>query len=265
MIVSSKFFTNVKGNQRGKVIVYSCDKTEKCPHYNKGKCICEYQFLGQMLCSNARRIDIYSPTTSRSVKYNDWKAEVYKEYSTDILCDNKKICKVADYVYVPLPYLHNYVNSLSGIQNGHFISNKNFNADMVQEIITFKPYALMGGEIKNYQRKEIPKFIQQLKEEFNELYEEWSKKYKDTAEKYKITASNIGRSAYISTLKQGSKIYDRHDNEWIVDGENIICEKWKTWLPFGKTATIVKIKITDDMIYKIENENITDENTKYVD
>jgi len=265
MIVNSNFYTNVKGNQKGKVIAYSCNKTEECPHFNKGKCVCEYQLLGQVLCPNAKRIDIHSPTTSRSVKYIDWKAEVYKEYSTDVLCDNKKICKVADYVYVPLIYLHNYVNSLQGIQNRHFISNENFNVDMVQKIITFKPYALMGGEIKNYQRKEIPKFIQQLKEEFNELYEEWSKKYKDTYEKYRITASNIGRNAYINTLKQGSKIYDCYDNEWIVDGENIICKQWKIWLPCGRTPTTVKIKITDDMTYKIKDDNITDENTKYVD
>jgi len=265
MIVNSNFFTHVKGNQKGKVIAYSCNKTEKCLHFNKGKCVCEYQFLGQVLCPNAKRIDISSPTTSRSVKYIDWKAEMYKEYSTDVLCVNEKLCKVADYMYIPLLYLKNYVNSLPYIENEYFIPDKDFNIDTIQEIVTFKPQALMGGTIRNYQKKEVPKFIRQLKEEFNDLYEEWSKKYKDTAKKYEISASNVGRRAYINTLKQGSKIYDRHDNEWIVDGENIICRQWKTWLPFGETSTIVKIKITDDMIYKVKDDNTTDENTKYVD
>jgi len=265
MIVSSRFYTCVKGNEKGRVIAYSCDKTNKCSHFNKGKCVCENRFLGQILCPNAKRINNYSPTTSRSRKYNTWKSEAYEKYSTDILCANEKLCKVACYMYIPLPYLKNMVNSLPYVENEHFISDESFNIDTIQEIITFRPQALMGGIISDYQEKEIPRFIRQFKEEFSDLYEEWSAKYKDTAKKYEISASNVGRRAYINSLKQGSEIYDHHDNKWIVDGEYIICKQWETWLPFGETPTIVKIKITDDMDYKITDESVIDEDTKYVD
>lgn len=265
MIVYSSFFTRVKGNERGRVISYACDKTQECQHFKNGKCVCEDLFLSEIRCPNSKRNNNVSPTTARANKYYDWKNKVKEIYKTDITTDNKKICKVANYIYIPLPHLKNYVNSLSFIENSYFLSKEKLNVDILQKIITFEPRALMGGVITSYQKEEIPKFIQQFKEVLPKLYKEWENKYPETASKFNLKECNIGRTAYISSLKQGSKVVDCHGNEWFVENDNIVCDKWGTWLPFGKTPTKVIIKITTDMTYKIQNIGEIDENTKYVD
>lgn len=70
--------------------------------------------------------------------------------------------------------------------------------------------------------------------------------------------------AYISTLNNGSELKDCHSNIWIIEGDEIVCYKWKTWLPFEGKPTETRIKITDDMYCKITDKNIAISNRKRI-
>ena len=75
----------------------------------------------------------------------------------------------------------------------------------------------------------------------------------------------VGRTAFINSLKNGTELKDCHNNIWKIEDNEIVCYKWKTWLPFGKTPTETRIKITDDMKCKIIDNSQVDENTKFED
>lgn len=268
MIVYRKLLTNVKGNKRGRVISYSCDYTKNCDHFNQGKCVCEDLYFEEIRCPHAKRGRETSPVTARAKSYWGWKQNVQEAYKTDIKVANEKVCYAGDYVYIPLPHLKNYINSLEKIENKYFVLRDDFGEDMVQEIVTYQPISLMGEIITSYQGK-IPKFLAQLKEAMPDIYVSWSEKYPETAEKYDLSKANIGRTAYVSTLPQGSEIVDCHKNIWEVVGNEIVCENVGTSImnPFGgwRSETKVAITITDDMTVEVGRNTAVDADTKYVD
>lgn len=266
MIVYSKFCTNVKGNERGRVYAYDCSNTEDCPHFKNGKCVCEDLFFGEIKCPHAKRINLISPTTARAKSYYVWIERIREEYKADVKCANEKICLAGDYVFLPMAHLSNYMNSFKGVENGHFIPQEKFDPDMIEELVNYKPQALMGGTILSY-GKSIPKFLQQLKEVLPEVYVSWEERYKETASKYDLSKANIGRTAYIHTLPQGSEIVDCHSNVWVVDGDQIICDHVETsiMLPFGKPPGSIAVTISNDMTARVLASTLVDENTEYVD
>lgn len=252
-------FKNIK--QRCEVL--SCNACDKCGLYKSGKCVFENAFERRN-CIHSR-FTCEEGCTKRARTYYSWFEKKKKTYG-DALVDAvqlgyNKLCVVGgDYVFLPYAFFDNYVNPLKWIEKGHFVPLENFTPDAIYEICQFAPRALIGGVITDYQKKHIPKFLQDLSEVMPDLYKEFLEKYpdyKETAEKH--VNNYIGRQAKISTLKEESVILDCHNNEWKIENGKLVCEKWKTWLPFGNTPTRVEITITDDMVYKItDNDSVTD-------
>ena len=100
-----------------------------------------------------------------------------------------------------------------------------------------------------------------MKRHYNDIFKEFINKYPE----YDKEINYVGRKAYISTLNNGSELKDCHSNIWIIEGDEIVCYKWKTWLPFEGKPTETRIKITDVMYCKITDNSQVNEHTKFYD
>lgn len=251
----------LKGNARPWVEYVTCDKTDECPLYADGKCACYRYLIGMNLtCPNGTWHRLTGPTP-RAKSFWDFAANA-KKYAPTVEEYKAKLCHVADYVYVPLAYL-DMGSRLENVVNGHFIRTEEFDADMVEALVRHNPLDFFGTHIRDYTRTELPKFIQQLKEEMPELYGEWAAKYPKSADLFR-EVSPIGRTAYISTLPDGCRV-----GQFVKKGNILMTDGLKSSLFVGnfgsKKPLRVTVEIEPDMTIKVTENVITDENTKFVD
>jgi hypothetical protein len=246
-----------------------CNNCENCELYKQRKCLHDYRYFGCIQCPYGK----YSQEqgyTQKAKSFYSWmnnKKETYKDVLNAVEFYTDKLAKVGEYIYLPYPHLKNYVNSLNGLINEHFLKEADFTSQKILEIINFRPQALMGGEIRDFQIKEVPKFIQHLKEELPEKYNEFVKTYPEKTKQYSEIASNyIGRKAYIKTLKIGTAVVDIHGDSFIFDGEYLYNENFKpSFAPFDTKGGLFKFKVTDDMVVKITNNEQVINTTKFID
>lgn len=258
----------LKSNQRAWVEYVECDKTEQCPLYARGRCACYRYLLGtNQTCPNGRwhRKEGYTP---RAKKFYDFAVEIEKNYKQTAEEFNDKIAIVADYIYIPLPFLSGTRDDFKGVEDGRII-NKNFvkisafNEDLIEELVKFVPYTWFDyAPIKSYREKEIPIFIQQLKEEIPDIYNKWAEKYPETAKQFK-DVSPVGRTAYVSTLPDGCKF-----EGWTKDGDCITNTSYRGM--FGgkfksRKPLEIRVKINDDMVVEVSDNMKVNTDTKYVD
>lgn len=269
MITVSYKNTKPSGNNKQWVEYVTCEKTEQCPLYKEnGKCACFRYLIGaNQTCPNGKwnRLEGY---TSRARKSADFANKARKDYVPTATEYKDKLCLVADYIYLSLPYLSGGRNEFIGIEDGrvvnkHFVKIEDFNEDFIEELVRFIPCSWFGGAIIDYQNEHIPKFLQQLKEEMPVLYEIWAKKYPDTASKFK-NVSPVGRTAYISTMPDG-KICG-----WVKSGNTLTNDNYADTFFFkgtfgSKKPLKVSVEITDDMVTEVTESMVVDKNTKYVD
>ena len=180
------------------------------------------------------------------------------------------IGKIGDVIVLNTGYLHKneetenyYIDTPWGQHPLIYIPEKKFTNDLIKLISDAKPKTIFDGkEIESYQKEIVPRFLYELKTEFKEKYDSFVNKYPEYKEK---EINFVGRKAYINTLKDGSELKDCHNNTWIIENDEIVCYKWKTWLPFGENPTETRIKITDDMTCKITNNEQVQASTKFAD
>lgn len=262
--VSSKNTTRscLKSNQHAWVEYAECNKTEECPLYAEGKCACFRYIIGRNLkCPNAEWHYIKGPT-KRAKAFDAFDEMARTKYAPTAKEFKDKLCLIPGYVFVPMAYLSNYVNPFDNIINDHFIEEDKFDADMVEKFVRYRPYALNNMVIPEYKKRELPKFIQQLKEEMPLLYSLWASKYPESAKEFE-DISPVGRTAYISTLPNGCRI-----NNFIKDGAYLRTDSYKGYFEgrFGSEEPLeMSIKITSDMTVKVTASMTVDENTKYID
>lgn len=247
-----------------------CKNSENCNLYKQGKCVHDYTFIiGCIKCPYGKfsRVEGY---TKKARSYSSWiknKKDVHKDLLNAVEFNTKKLAKIGEYIYLPYPHLKNYVNSLEGIVNEHFIKESDFTDEKILEIINYKPQALFGGTIKDFQKKEVPKFIQHLKEEMPDSWKNLKEKYPDKFKAIKEIGNNyMGRTAYLKTLRVGTTVKDIYGNLFYFDGEHLINENYKpSFSPFETSGGLFKFKAEDNMTVKItDNDQVTGD-TKFVD
>lgn len=263
LYIWSKFLS---GNEKERMVCYLCNYDGECKSYNEGKCVCQDLFLGYIKCPHSKRItDIGVTKRAKSfgIASERWK----EEYKTDIKIQNKVICECGDYIYLPYTYLSTYRGKIfEELENNYFLSKKYFDIEHIHKIITYKPYALMGGEITNYQKQEVPKFIRHLYENYNDLYNQYIEKYpemKNLCES--CNCNHVGRKAYLYTLNEGATFQDCHKNTWIKKDNYMVCENYSTWLAAGTKARKCMQKIMGDEIVEITSNDYVSEETIFVE
>ena len=94
--------------------------------------------------------------TSRARKSADFANKARKDYAPTATEHKDKLCLVADYIYLPLPYLTGCRYEFKGVEDGRvankrFVKIEDFNEDFIEELVKFVPYAWFGGAITDYQ------------------------------------------------------------------------------------------------------------------
>lgn len=224
--------------------------------------------------------------TSKARKYSEWiydRKQKYKgvPFLKEAPC---KLAFVGDYVYVPYPFANapkgiveqwkekdsdipflSYSNTFSG---SPLIAKKDWTLETVLKLIDFRPSAMFGGEIPDYQAKSVPSLIAHLRENDPVMYEELIKVRPELDK----TPNFIGRIAFIKTLKPGIVI-PAYNSEypvvWKWDGEFLTTDSVSvynsTWGNISGESLELKMKPKDNAVVKVADNAWVTENTKFKD
>ena len=215
--------------------------------------------------------------TPRARSYGKIKSKFQKQYPD---LEDKFLCKQPNIgenlngvIHTNLAHLSNYVNSLTDEYPEHFLTSKYIKESafddnkFVADLLAYKPLALIGGEIKSYQKEDLPKFLQAVKYYNNDLYNKLLAF--DKVQELNKTFSPVGKIARVHSLKP-SKVCLLKDlftfsigGTQFWDGEKIII----TFSDEGAKSTNIDALTfvpKDDYLVKIvEEESVTSE-TEFV-
>lgn len=244
-----------------------CDNYKECSFYKNGKCFNAGRWKPN--CKIGKKsIDV--GYTSRAKKYYSFRKKYESDDKYNKLEEPRDIVgKVGDNFVLNLGYLKELEGGKYIIETQLFnneliyIPEKLFTNDLIKMILEGNPKIIFGYQpIKSYKEEILPRFLYELKTNFKSIYDRFTNEFPE----YKDFNMNyIGRYAYIYSLKNGSELKDCHNNIWKIENNEIVCYKWKTWLPFKGSPTETRIKITSDMKYQITDNSQVDENTKFAD
>lgn len=256
-----------------------CDRFEQCTFYKEGKCL-RCRSLLSPTCKFGRN-NIIKGYTSRAMKYYDFKNKYQSDDVYDKLNYPKKLVAViGDNLYMNLKYtlvrkrretdekwrrdVDGYIISEAGFCSGDvFIPLNEVTDDLLYAIFSYKPHAIMGGVIEDYQKKVVPDILQDLKKVAPDIYNNFIVKHHE----YDIAPNYIGKNAYVNSLKPNTK-FKYKGCEWLYDGEYISTENfdiglYSPWFSDGVKRSDIKMKVTDKMLFEINDNSIVDEDTKF--
>lgn len=256
--------------------VISCSKYKDCSYYQNGECLAVDSFLSRgCKFGSEQRVKGY---TSRAKKYHSFKKqwEEHEAYGK-LKHPPKKLGLIDDVVVFPYPYVRIIKNEEGNweIKNPSFISEysyidyEDFDVDLIYQICTFRPHAIMGGVIDDYQKETVPLFLSHLQKVLPERYSELIEKYPQLDK----PINYVGRKALLKTIKPSEVLYKSSSNSkfnerWYWDGEYLIYrEGYVSSFSITKDYEVceIKLKPSDQSVITItDNDQVTDE-TVFVD
>ena len=249
----------VRKSDRERVTLYQCCQSETCAAYKNKKCImlngiwghgCPYgkQIRKEEYTKAARNCGVL--VSEYRNKYSDIEYEL-KYLNT--------VCKINDYVYTGLPHLQNYVNSIRPKDFFAFedlIKIENFTPEFIVELINFKPYAMVGGEIESYQKKAVPQFCYQLKRNIPDLYQQVVEIYPEIQNLIE-NINYVGKKAKVKTLLPGKVKLSSDILDWNGDMLKAKGKQISWWGLHDEDVTIIP---DDNTVVEIcDNETVMDE------
>lgn len=246
-----------------------CDHADECSAYKDGKCFrvttlfglrCEFGRVGQVDGGTKQSKKFYQ--VSDAAKSN----EQYHKLSYP---HNVYITQIGNGAFLTLPYVcielqgERLVCSDPGFGgNRLYVPLEVMTPENIKRVCEYRPYALMGGEIADYQQKTVPMFLHQLSQLFPACFKAFTMAYPD----FDIKPPNwIGRYAKLETCNRKVEYKDIHGNLFYFDGEDIVCDCYRSpFLPFDGSPTKVRITINGDMKVKITDNNQVTNETVFV-
>lgn len=210
------------------------------------------------------RVEKIRGYTRRARSYGELKMNMLKRYPElkgRMQYIKKKIFPFGDFIFLDLAFIDNMVNPLvkkeDGWFNKNFVEKDKFTPDFVQNLVDYVPLTLIERKpIKEYQEREIPLFLSELKLSFPEIYKEIQSDVK---------ISYIGRKAFLKTLNPGEVCFcERPLGErkfYNYDGETLISIEKKE----NYTMSTKIIPTTDRLIVEVRDDKTVNPNTKFVD
>lgn len=267
------------GRNRNRAEIVSCDKTNECSFYKKGLCLNVTSFLKSgCKYGSVSKVEGYTSRAKKCVEFNsryrndelygalkhplDWRIALIDDIVvfnlTFAICDKK--------------YWNNWKNKWEDIDKYRvrecgfgtgtysYIPLEELTIDVLNQIIKYRPQAIMGGEIKDYQKKIIPNVLFELRKVFPDVYEKLIVEHPEVKE---IAPNFVGKRAYIYSLPDET-ILPCNNGKFVKKGDHIVCEKFSSaFLPFHANNCGMLIEITKDMTIEIESNNQVDENTVF--
>lgn len=213
-------------NDKAELHIYTCENKNECDAFKRGTCINVGNPFGSR-CPSGRK-SVSCGFSQRARKYYEtlraWE-ETYKEFYHVLDTAPKRITKV--YGGWMLPYSHIGMNKRvpfkgeEGLFNSGcpFLTDEQMTTDNMSEIISFTPQAMMGGEIKSYQKEVVPKFLHDFKINYPEIFNNLLGNNEIATAKLE-NLNFVGRMAYLKTIKSDEKVKLGTDI-WEWDGEKI--------------------------------------------
>lgn len=217
----------VSQSEREEVNYWYCSNKENCEAYQNGKCIMFYQLFSNGSCPYGKRKREVG-YTKRSIKCGNLELEAKKKYPDKfyVLKEQIGFAKIGDYIYMPISHIFNVKNPFMS-KDGNFwyanneklISIEYYTPQIIKQLCLYKPYPWFGySEIKQYQEKVLPEFLQKLKRYDGDMYNKLLEIYPE-AESKADSFSYIGKHALLSSLSKGKVKVGIHPCEW--DGHKI--------------------------------------------
>ena len=261
-----------------------CEMTDNCSYYNAGKCLRHRAFMAPETCKYGW-VRTEKGYTSRAAKYYEWKKVRTSDPEYGKMdYPNTYIAVIGDWLYLRTLYVdvqehrdrERYIRCQTVC--GYDLSDPGFGQcfvflpidqvtnDLLYAIFSFHPYAMMGGLIKDYSEKHVPEMLQELRKVAPNIYEKFVSEYPE----YRFEPNYIGKTAYVNSLKPGTVFRVDKKGEWLFDGEYVSSvgkidigfgSPW--WSQGGALAEGVKIKVDPKMTFKVMDNNIVDENTRF--
>lgn len=256
--------------------VIRCDNHDKCSYYQSNQCLC-VRSIGSSECKFGR-VTTERGYTSRARKYHEFRSKwtSHERYSK-LKHPSPKLGLIDDVIVFHYTYIRITDNdgefkvgspSLFGTDTA-FIPLKSFTNELIKKICSFRPMAVMGGEISDYQKKIVPLFLSHLSEVLPDRYEEFTKEYPEYLKKHDY----VGRKALLksiapSRVQYKSSSYPQFNEEWNWDGEVLIYKAGYV-SDFRVTkdydiASIILLPKDEAVITISSNDQVTDE-TVFVD
>lgn len=225
-----------------------CQNPSGCDFFTKSNsCI----LTGAMsLCRFGRKTGTQGPT-KKARAFHSWMSDRKKENADFIgkLQGNKaynRIAKINGYYYLPYSFMAKGIFGDGNPLPTEWVSEDEMTAELLGRICSAHPRALMGGVIRDYQDKQVPKFLSDLRMFFPEVFALLSEETKKRAE----GVSNVGRNADLITCLPGEYIFT--NGRWNWDGKTLVGGSMLFQPVKGNiTITIIPergqpVKITDD-------------------
>lgn len=245
-----------------------CDKCDKCSFYQNKECFNAGRWKSNCKIGNKEVIKGY---TSRANKYWDFKQTYTKdEYYNKLKEPNAKIGIVDNIIILNLELIkineNMKVEEDVGLGKGRlvYLPLEKFNNQIIKEICDIRPRTIFGNvPIEMYYEKIIPRFLYELKTNFNDVYTRFIKEYPE----YDKEPNFVGREAYIYTLNDNIIIEDKKYRKYkLLKKDGYLIGEFKSaFLPFNCGNAEIKLKITENMKCKITDNNQVNKNTKFAD
>jgi len=257
--------------------VYYCSIPSTCPLLKAGQCINDVIFGSK--CPFGHKTKENGPT-KRSKKCSEWvrdKKEKFGQYKQVKGNPSKKMIVIGDYVYLP----YSFIDMNTGVpflKHSHFFSSGqpfisigSF-VQSIKKIVDFKPQAMIGGEITEYQKTSVPQFLVHLQEVFPDYYKQLITDNPEYVARYNLSTKDyVGRKAILRTINPCEVAIDKNVFTW--DGVKLVSKVFDTlWINVKDTndyRAIEKIDVvivpTDKAITVITNNSQVNQNTIFVD
>lgn len=263
-----------------------CDAADECPLRANGKCLLATR-MGFDICKHGR-IERHKGYTSRARKYSQFR----ERYASDPLynaldepTDNVLMFTIGDETFVKLGLVGMEYEPDGGWKEykglptsrgmyvcdpwlGHkslWVPTEALDADFFEQVCKFRPQALFGGTIAEFQQKHVPMIVHVLKEVLPDVYAELVDRCSELAER---KLDHTGRYARALTLKDGLRLTDCHGNVFVKQGDHITCDNYNCTLVgvdgiTAKGNATIAIEIGETAYVKVEDNDWVCDETEF--
>lgn len=248
------------GDKKGKAFINHthCSNHKSCGLYERGQCCTLGAFPDR--CPYGKKTGS-TGFTRRARKFYSWVRENKEKYQDTIgklRVSKKKMALVGAYVYLPYSHMNMnkriaFISHAAGFASGSsFVPAGRFGVEEIKSIIKFRPNAMMGGEIKSYQKESVPNFIRHLKEVFPDLYEKAVKEVEGFGDRAN-GLSYVGKQAFVISSKPGTLLIKKH--RWVWDGCVLESSNYRPSFFMECSSLLIKVMPNEKTTFTIESDD----------
>lgn len=177
--IGASLHTADKQNDRAKLTILSCALEGTCPLLQAG--MCQHATILGPSCPYGRYSTVETHTKAARAYCKEVSKLKERRESLPAMPNapkNPHVSQVGEYIYWPYGFLIvakegkiEFDITLFSAGNA-FIKKEDFTLDFILRAVEFRPQALMGGEIKDYQEKTMPKMLLHLSIMFPDMWEQ---------------------------------------------------------------------------------------------